>query len=135
MAITVVDYSDVYFAEIKEGEVPRRRDGKFVLMANNGNRFAVFSPRGLSFYHANIVERFLSLQGIGGQYNAKRDSFQPQPSTWEILGGGHWQLDEEQGTLRLFGRSQAYGGVDLEALADQLRSVDGFPEVGQIAVG
>lgn len=133
--MTIVDYSAVYFASVGDGTTPPQREGKFVVMANGDDRYIVFSPRGMCTYHANIVERFLSSQGVRGAYSGKRDVFYPQSQEWDILGGGHWQLDEEAGTLRLFGSSQAYGRVDLQGLAVEVSAADGFVSGHQIVIG
>ena len=121
MTFTIVDYRQVYFVVLNNSHIPPRCKGKFVLISDHDEQFAVFSPQGMSRFHANIVERFLSLRGVTGQYNAKRDHYECNSSDWEIQGGGHWELDEEKGTLRIFGWSQAYGGIDLEEMAACLR--------------
>lgn len=135
MKLTVVDYSEVYFVTLHDGEIPRKRDGKFVLLDNANDRYVIFSPRGLSRYHANIVDRFLGLRGIKGRYNAKRDAFLPESQDWEIVGGGHWTVDEDEGTLRLYGFSQAYGGVDLRELGEHLRAAGGIEGVQRVLAG
>ena len=135
MALTIIDYSEVFFVQMEQGVMPRQRDGKFVLVANHHELYAVFSPRGLSCYHANIIERFLTLRGLEGQYNTKRDVFHPDSPDWQILGGGLWKVDDDEGTLRLYGYSQAYGGVDLPVFAEEVRSADGLGEGRRIIVG
>jgi hypothetical protein len=135
MAFNIVDYSEVFFVDLEEGEIPRQRDGKFVLITNHHDVFAVFSPRGLSYYHANIVERFLLLQGIHGQYNVKRDVFYPNSSDWHVMGGGLWQVNEDEGILRVYGHSQAYGGVDLQAFAENMRDAGGINRAEYVVVG
>jgi hypothetical protein len=84
-----------------------------------GNRvgFRAVGLRRASAILAHIAERFLSLRQIPGHYNTKGDSYDCSDSSWKIQGGGHWKLSEDTGTLRIFGWSQAYGGVDLEDLA------------------
>ena len=34
MRFNIIDYSEVFFVELEEGEIPRQRDGKFVLITN-----------------------------------------------------------------------------------------------------
>lgn len=132
MKVTVVDYSEVYFVTLQDEEIPRKRDGKFVLLDNAHDRYVIFSPRGLSRYHANIAERFLELKGVKGKYNAKKDVFLPESQDWEIVGGGHWTVDEDEGTLRLYGYSQAYGGVDLRELCECLQEAGGIEGVQRV---
>ena len=126
MSLSVVDFSDVYFTILQKGTVPPVRQGKFVVMAHEGKRWAAFSPRQLSIYHANIVERLLLRHSIRGQYNMKGDVYDYDAPEWTIEGGGLWRLDGQQGKLELFGRSASYGGVDLEELAGELRQAMAF---------
>jgi hypothetical protein len=135
MAFNIIDYSEVCFIDLEETEIPRQRDGKFVLIANHHDVYAVFSPRALSRYHANIVERFLTLRGFGGHYNPKKDVFFPNSPDWQVLGGGFWKVDDDKGTLRVYGYSQAYGGVDLRAFAEEVRRAGGLGGGQQVAVG
>ena len=135
MTFTIVDYRQVYFVVLNNGHIPPRCRGKFVLVSNRDEQFAVFSPGGMSRFHADIVERFLSLRGVTGQYNAKRDHYNCNSSEWEIQGGGHWELDEEKGRLLIFGRSQAYGRVDLDELATRLLDAGGVGSCKEIVVG
>jgi hypothetical protein len=57
MKLIIIDYSEFYFAILNDAPVPQKRGGKFVVMTNGSHRYAVFSPGGLSTYHANIIER------------------------------------------------------------------------------
>ena len=134
MGLTVIDYSEVYFALLNDAPVPTRRGGKFVVMTNGDRRYAVFSPRELSAYHANVVERFLWQQGIKGRYNEKGDLFRFVSGDWEVEGGGHWELDEAEGILQISGYSKSYGGVDLDGLASQLRQTDAFRAIRVVIV-
>jgi hypothetical protein len=136
MPLTVIDYCETYFVAIHGGELPSQREGKFVLIAHETDEFAVFAPRGLAHFHANIVERFLSLERrISGHYNTKRDVFYPIDPAWAVMGGGHWQADETTGELRLFGSSQAYGSLDLPDLATRLELAGGLDGMQRILVG
>ena len=126
MQLNVVDYSEVYFQLMRETAIPSRRGGKFIVVRNGTQRYAVFSPRGLSTYHANIVERFLQSQGIQGRYNPKGDEFHFNSPDWEIEGGGHWEIDETKPVLRISGASLAYGGFNGPALAAELRLARAF---------
>ncbi len=134
MPFIVVDYREVYHVLLNEEPVPQNCRGKFVLIARDNEQFAVFSPEGMSRYHANIVDRFFSLRGINGHYNKKGDHFEPRCFDWQIHGGGHWELNEPEGTLAIFGCSEAYGEVDLQDLANLLRKCGGVGRCEQIVV-
>jgi hypothetical protein len=135
MQLRFVDYCPLYFKELREQPVPPHREGKFVVLRNRATRYTVFSPRQLSIYHANIVERFLWGQGIPGQYNAKRDVFTFDAPEWHVEGGAHWERDDDQGVLRLHGGSHAYGGLDLAPLAAELRDLPDLRDVKIVVEG
>jgi len=115
MELKVIDYSDMYFSSL-----PPARSGKFIQVMSEDSEYLVLSPRELSVFHANIAERFFSSMGIRGQYNHKRDSYRIAHPSWEILGGGHWELDEETGALTLSGTSMAYGRFLSTGLAQKV---------------
>ena len=129
MNLTVVDYSDFYFGSVLEIPLPARRGGKLVVVTNGSQRYAVFSPRGLSAYHASIVERFLRQQGVEGRYDPRGEVFRFDSRDWAVEGGAHWTLDDATGVLNLFGHSQAYGSLDLSKLAQELAGTGAFSVV------
>ena len=134
--LTVVDYSIAYYCHLlKQDQVPPQRGGKFVLITHQDDAYLVFSPLALSRQHADIVQRFLSLRQVHVRYDTEDDVSHPSSPEWKVVGGGHWELDETPGTLRLFGRSQAYGGVDLAALAARLHDVGGLAGSRSVTVG
>lgn len=124
--LKVIDFSDLYFRVMQKEAVPPQREGKFVILSRNGDRYAAFSPRELTCYHANIVERLLLQHGVRGRYNMKGDEYYFDSSDWTVEGGGYWRLDQQAGRLELFGRSASYGAVDLEATAAELRQAGAF---------
>jgi hypothetical protein len=134
MDLTVVDYSNLCFAVLQKTRVPPRREGKFVVIGNGRERFAVFSPRELSVYHANIVERFMLDRGIRGQYNLKGDVYYFDAPAWTVEGGALWRFDRQPGILEIFGRSGGYGGLDLEEVACQLRAAGAFDRAEVAAI-
>jgi hypothetical protein len=135
MQLRFVDYCLLYFTELREQPLPSHREGKVVVLRSPAVRYAVFSPRQLSTYHANIVERFLLGEGISGQYNAKRDAFMFDAPDWQVEGGAHWERDDAQGVVRLYGRSQVYGGLDLAPLAAELRETPDLRDLKIVVEG
>ena len=102
------------------------REWKFIVMAGDEGRYAAFSPRELSVYHADIVERLLLQHGVRGRYNMKGDVYYYDVPGWTVEGGGLWRLDQRQPALELFGHSASYGRLDLEAVAAELRQAGAF---------
>lgn len=113
MDFNVIDYSGRYFPS----SLPAKRGGKFILVLSEDSEYLVMSPREQSTFHANIVERFFSELGISGRYNHKRDSYSISHTSWEIMGGGHWEIDENSCFLTLSGTSMAYGRFHSPGLA------------------
>jgi hypothetical protein len=125
MSFTFIDYSATYFTAIAKQPIPAKRSGKFVQIINHptNDEYLVLSPRELSVYHANIVERFCALNGaIQGSYNAKSDYFEIHDPDWEVIGGGMWELDEEEKTLSLAGASKMYGEFDGAGLKQKIQA-------------
>ena len=58
MEMTIIDYSQLYYKIMRKTVVPWQRGGKFVQIRHGNNEYLIFSPKGLSSYLADIVERF-----------------------------------------------------------------------------
>jgi hypothetical protein len=115
--IEVLDFSSAYFVAIRGYELPPQRGGKFIVIEHDGVAKVVLSPTELSFYHANILERYCAGYGIEVAFNAKRDAAAVIGEDLEVLGGGFWLVDELGNRLYLWGKSQAYGSFDGVELA------------------
>ncbi len=127
MEFVLIDYSEFYYPEIAKRDIPLRRGGKFVQILNEDKQqwYLVLSPKELSKYHANIVERFCNLQGdIPGAYRHGGEYFEIFDPAWSVLGGGFWEIDDESRMIRFYGSSRAYGRFTSEGLAERIRSID-----------
>jgi hypothetical protein len=113
MKCILIDYGNV---------APRaaERRGKFIQVRRSDTEYLVLSPRAGAAYHANIAERFFSEMGVPGRYNRKRDSYQVKAPGWSIVGGGHFELNEDWREFRLSGTSMAYGRFDPAGLREKL---------------
>lgn len=121
MQTSFIDYSAHHFENIAIEPIPPRRAGKFVqLWLGDTEEVIVVAPKALATFHANIVERFLTSQGVVGEYTAKRDMYHHQDPAWTIGGGGRFELDDQARTLRLYSRSLAYGPFERPGLAKRL---------------
>lgn len=127
----VVDYSEVFFETIQSRAVPDEFAGKLVVVESRDS-YCIFCPQAMVTFHANIVERFMTLRKVPGRYNAKGDEYTLNHPDWSVLGGAHFKL--EPGLLKLFGSSLCYGAVDLEQLAKELQTAGGFRGVTDIHV-
>jgi len=115
MKLTVVDYSQEHFHS-----PPRQRKGKFIQVLSEDAEYIIMAPKEMSTFHANIAEKFFSAHGIRGRYNHKRDNYKITHNGWAILGGGHWELDEDSGVFTLYGMSMAYGRFNSAGLTERM---------------
>ena len=124
--MTFLDYTPFYFTSIAVTAVPPVTTGKFVQIRNGSTLYVVLSPKELTKYHANIIERFCMDKGIEGSYDAKREKFTIADRAWEILGGGKFERDANKKTIKLYDNSMAYGKFKAEGLKETLTSLPEF---------
>lgn len=127
-----IDYSIHYFTEVVRKAVPEKRQGKFIQVRrySTDTEYLVLSVRELSAYHANIAERFFKEHGVAFRYNRKRDFLEVDSPDWEIVGGGMWEIDAGEKTLKLFGQSQAYGAFESMGMKSRLTKVPALKGFG-----
>lgn len=119
----VVDFSGVHF---RDGVPPERR-GKFLQIVEGGDaEVLVLSPYGLSKYHAQILERYCAENGIEGRYLRTPEYYLADGAGIEVVGGGHWRIDDRNRQLLLYGESTAYGRFDAEGLPGKIGSLPGY---------
>ena len=137
MNFELIDYSDMYFNRIRKVDIPQKRSGKFIHIFDEAEEreYVILSPRELSIYHANIVDRFCMLQKIKGSYNSKKDHFTIHEGDWVVAGGGMWVIDEDKKTLELSGTSKAYGAFRAEGLRGRIMKSSVFPGYSVIVNG
>jgi len=124
--MTFLDYTPFYYISIAGTAVPPVTTGKFVQIRNGSTLYVVLSPKELTKYHANIIERFCMDKGIEGSYDAKREKFTIADRAWEILGGGKFERDANKKTIKLYDNSMAYGKFKAEGLKETLTSLPEF---------
>ena len=120
MSFRIVDFSPFLYPD----GVPAARQGKFLhLVEDGGNELLVLSPYELSRFHAQILERYCTLNGIEGRFVRKPDFYEATGPDVEVVGGGHWKLDEAEYRLELFGESKIYGRFGAAGLEDKVRTL------------
>ncbi|MBI5365512.1 MAG: hypothetical protein HZA54_00625 [Planctomycetes bacterium] len=125
-AITFRDFShDVHAALGTPGGAPTVRGGKFVVVAHAADLHIACGPREVCAYHADVVERLARALGLVYSRAGAGQRCVIDSPAWEVLGGGHWQLDDQAMTLELSGASQAYGRYP-RAVADALAALPEF---------
>jgi hypothetical protein len=121
-----IDYTPFYYASITGSAVPPVTTGKFVQIRNGNTLYLVLSPKELTKYHANIIERFCMDKGIEGSYDAKREKFIIQDQAWVIVGGGKFERDANKKAIKLYDNSMVYGKFDATGLKEMLGALPEF---------
>ena len=106
------------FARSDGQNIARRREGKFVLIDDYERLHFCLSTYRRTPYHANIVALFCQQYGCKYAYNAAHSDL--KSGDIDVLGGGHFVIDEDAMDLRLFGHSTAFGSVQRRGLRDKL---------------
>jgi hypothetical protein len=119
----LIDYSSTWYRD----NVPAVRRGKFLQLVEDGEiELLILSPYELSKYHAQILERYCMLNDIEGRFVKKPDLFQVTGANIEVLGGGHWEIDDRVRRLMLNRESTMYGRFDRSGLAAKVRVLHEF---------
>lgn len=122
----LVDYTLFYYASVAEMPAPELVTGKFVQITNGAVLYLVLSPRELTKYHANIIERFCMDKGIEGSYDPKREKFTIRDQQWQVLGGGKFERDTNTKAIKLYDNSMAYGKFRSDGLKETLAALPDF---------
>jgi hypothetical protein len=125
MELIYRDYSRTYYREIGAA-LPDKITGKFVQIVNDSGEYLVFSPKEVSRYHADIVERFCAERGIPGVYNNTHKRFDVHDLEWTVVGGGKFAIDRRKKQIRLYDDSMAYGKFNGEGLKKKILSLSAF---------
>jgi len=109
--VHLIDYSPILYEKVHGEPTPPRRTGKFVVISVGEVDYLVLAPMELSAHHAHLVERFAVQHGLDGILNQRGDYFALTDAAGRVEGGGRFEIEEQRGVLRLWGRSEAYGPV------------------------
>ncbi|HWR72847.1 MAG TPA: hypothetical protein VN604_06735 [Nitrospirota bacterium] len=124
--MTFIDYTPFYYTSIARTSIPPVISGKFLQIMHENTIYLVLSPKELTKYHANIVERFCMDKGIEGSYDAKREKFSIRDQAWQVTGGGKFERDTNKKTIKLYDNSMAYGKFKNEGLKELLLTLPEF---------
>jgi len=126
MPVTFIDYIHAYYTAIVSLPEPPFVTGKFVQIRNRDRLFLVFSPKDFMKYHAEIVERFCLDRGMKGSYDPKRKRFVILDEAWTVQGGGKFEINRDEKTIRLYDDSMAYGKFDSAGLEKTIGTFPAF---------
>ncbi len=121
-----IDYTGLYYTAIKQTEVPPVTSGKFVQIRHEFTEYLIFSPTEFTKYHANIVERFCMDKRIEGRYDSRGKLYDIADSAWIVVGGGKYEIDETNRTIKLYDNSMAYGKFNIQGLRENIHSLPRF---------
>ena len=126
MSTILIDYTSLYYPSLAGTSVLAVVAGKFVQIRNGNTLYLILSPKELTKYHANIVERFCMDKSIEGRYDVKREKFTIMDREWQIIGGGKFERDTNKKAIKLYGDSMAYGKFDETGLKEIIRALPEF---------
>jgi len=126
MAIELIDYTQLYYTAIAKTNIPPAVIGKFVQIRNVSMEYFVLSPKDFTKYHADIVQRFCLDKGIEGSYDADSKRYNIYDQAWAIVGGGKFEIDATQKTIRFYDDSMVYGKFDSRGLPEKVNSIPAY---------
>jgi hypothetical protein len=121
--LTAIDYSQIA-CQLAQRSLNPKREGKAVDICHANKQFVVFAPFDFCRLHANIASRVFELRRIKTREVGER--VVPLDDSWQVLGGCHFEIDDDSQELKLFSDSTAYGCIDLLYLRTELLATELF---------
>jgi hypothetical protein len=121
-----IDYTPFYYTSLAGTPVPPVMTGKFVQIRNGNTLYLVLSPKDFTKYHANIIERFCMDKCIEGNYENEGTRFIIADTEWKVRGGGKFERDMNNKTIKFYDDSMAYGKFEKAGLREHLHSLPEF---------
>jgi hypothetical protein len=87
-------------------------EGKFVLLTKGKGIHLILSPVSLTPYHADIVYRYLQVEGRGEVEAVSSSGCRILTKGWAVHGGGYYTLQHWLHNLIFHGKSTAFGKYD-----------------------
>lgn len=128
MKIVLTDYSEVYYSTVAKTGVPEKWSGKFVQIRNDDTEYLVISPQELTPYHADLVERFCLENDISGTLDPAKKRYDIHDPSWTVAGGGKFEIDKTNKSIRLYDNSMAYGRFESRGLREKVRRIAQFSD-------
>lgn len=100
--------------------VPTHITGKFLQIAHNNTEYLIFSPKEITAYHADILERFCRERDIKGSYDMERKCYEVDDPSLTVEGGGKFEIDTVVRSIRIYDDSMAYGKFNPSGLREKV---------------
>jgi hypothetical protein len=123
MKFLILDYAEIFYRNKAGLKKPKRRAGKFVQIKHEDTEYLIFAPQEFTRYHADLVQKFCQDKGVDGSYNEQIKRYDMHDPSWIIIGGGKFEIDDEENSLRLYDNSMAYGRFDSRGLKKKILAV------------
>ena len=102
--------------------------GKFVLIAGINEIALAYGSIEDYSYHADLVRRYCDINNIPSGWTKKPDQYEILSASHRILGGGWFEENVADKTLRFYGYSTAYGGFEQQDILYLLQTSDLFSD-------
>lgn len=89
---------------------------KFVIIESSDCLYFVFGPIDPFSYHADLVNRFCTLNEISSHWLEKPHLVEILDVEYKINGGGWLDINPDTALIQIYGYSTAYGGYNPEQL-------------------
>lgn len=126
MKTVIIEYRATPAAEDDAGATRGSESGKFLQIINDDTEYLLFSPRDLTPYHSDLLERFSGEKGIKGSFDSERKRFNIGDASWRVVGGGKFDIDPVSRSVRLYDDSMAYGKFDPAGLKEKVLRIKGL---------
>ena len=112
--VDVIDLSNLFGSDVN------KRTGKFVLVEHDGHSILAFGRIDQFEYHAQILAAVCDRRDIDAGWIRSKELLEIYDRNVTIAGGGWFELDPVEKTVRFYGYSTAYGQYDQIILDDIL---------------
>jgi hypothetical protein len=123
----IVDYTDLdSMVFVSGGETTVTC--KFVSLLVESTPHLIVGPVDDFPYHANLIDRFCNERNIASAWEHKPDLVEVYDTNVEIHGGGWMRIDPVHKSIKVYGRSTAYGTYDRDVVTEVISNHPEYSE-------
>lgn len=120
MKTVVINYNAADSRRGSPEAVPSHITGKFLQLTHDDTEYLIFSPKEITPYHADILERFCCERDIKGTYDTGRKCYTADALSLTVVGGGKFEIDTAVKSIRIYDNSMAYGKFNPYGLKEKI---------------